>query len=147
MGLRRVPGAGKGCPQPRPTDEARPPDRTARPAPPADARAPRSFPLPGGTNKTFSAKGDALSATLPGLQADTYYVFVVTAKNSVGSSAEPAVTFHAMPSAGQTAPGAPAGVSAAQATKDTVALQWQPPAGSPPDFYNIGCAGQCIRRA
>jgi hypothetical protein len=102
------------------------------------ARLPRSFPLPNAKNLTFTAKGDARSLVADGLAPNSYYVFTIVSKSARGTSPEPAVSFHNTPPRGGAIPAAPRGVSAAPAGQGAVALQWQAPAGSQPDYYQLG---------
>lgn len=65
-------------------------------------------------------------------------MFEIVATSGKGSSPEPALSFYRAPAPGGTLPAAPRGIKAAQAGSGEVALDWQPPAGSQPDFYEIG---------
>jgi hypothetical protein len=97
-----------------------------------------SFLIPGAKNITARAEGNAFETTISGLKPSSFYVFTIISHNGLGSSDEPAVNFHPTPAVGQKPPGPPTGLSAGMAVDKTVALSWQPPAGSPADFYNIG---------
>jgi len=65
-------------------------------------------------------------------------VFTITSVSSQGTSDEPAVVFHRVPNSGETVPAAPTGVTATPAGEGTVALEWQAPSGTTPDYYQIG---------
>jgi hypothetical protein len=77
-------------------------------------------------NITVSAAASATSVNVTGLTNGTSYTFVVTAKNSVGSSAPSAASNAVTPSATPRAPAAPTGVSAT-AGDASATVSWTPP--------------------
>lgn len=116
-------------------------DKLYEPTPPTQSHTTthtRSYPT-GGKNMTAKVGGTTTAATLKGLSPGQDYVFVVRSVSDQGTSPEPAVVFQRTPKSGEGVPGAPGGVKAVPGgTQGAVALNWSPPGGSAPDFYQIG---------
>lgn len=123
-------------PQSSPPSTLNPHPHPTPPQPPI-APPPR-YPLENGKPIDFTAKGTAQETTVTGLSPSSYYVFTITSKSAKGSSAEPAVTFHSTPAPGQKEPAAPTAVKADAAGSGSVALQWNAPSGTEPDYYELG---------
>jgi hypothetical protein len=89
------------------------------------------------TPKTVSGSPPATSTTVTGLASGTAYTFRVSATNAVGSGPDSAPSASVTPT-GDTAPGAPTGVSATPGD-GSVAVSWTAPpdGGSPITGYTV----------